>query len=299
MSLYGIASERSFCEQLAYNMLFKWFVGLELDESPFVPTTFTKNRDRFMKMDVGKKLFDAIVLEASERDLLSSEHFSVDGSLIEAAASMKSFRSKDDDDDQDGNGWADFTGKKRSNETHESTTDPESRLMRKGRGKEAKLSFNLNVLAENRNGIVVGIQTMIASGRSERIGAVELIDGTVAPMAAQSTLGADKGYDARPFFEQLIAREIRPHIATKHTDRKKPLLDGRTTNSRAYQLSQWLAQTPRPVAPIALDRDQEDKSPRPVLWCCAQSVAHRSSKRSIDGHSSRHRALGPWARAQR
>ena len=238
MALYGIASERSFCEQLKYNMLYKWFVGLELDETPFAPTTFTKNRDRFMAMDVGKRLFDAIVVEASDRGLLSSEHFSVDGTLIEAAASMKSFRSKDDDSDQDGNGWADFTGAKRGNETHASTTDPDSRLMRKGLGKEAKLSFNLNVLAENRNGIMVGIQAMIASGRSERVGAVALIDGSVAPMAARATLGADKGYDARPFFEQLTAREFRPHIAIKHTTRNNPLLDRRTTNSRAYQLSQ-------------------------------------------------------------
>ena len=239
MALYGISSERSFCEQLRYNMLYKWFVGLEIDEVPFVPTTFTKNRDRFMKMEVGKKLFNAIVLKASDLGLLSSEHFSVDGSLIEAAASMKSFRSKDDDDDHDGNGWADFTGTKRSNETHESTTDPESRLMRKGPGKEAKLSHTLNVLDENRNGIILAVNVVKATGTAEREGAIDLLKATVAPRKAKATLGADKGYDAKSFIGDLRKMKIRPHVALVNDPRRrKPSLDKRTTNSRGYQISQ-------------------------------------------------------------
>lgn len=238
MSLYGVSSERGFCEQLRYNMLFRWFVGLELDEEPFVATVFTKNRERFMRMDIGKKLFDAVVLQASDAGLLSSEHFSVDGSLIEASASMKSFRPKDDDDDGDSNGWADFSGKKRSNETHESKTDGDSRLMKKGRGKEARLSFQLNVLSENRNGLILNLHATIATGRSEREGAIELLDGTAAPMRSRATLGADRGYDASEFFDAVSKRGLRPHVAIQHTGRKKALLDKRTTNSVGYQLSQ-------------------------------------------------------------
>lgn len=239
MALYGIASERSFCEQLRYNMLYKWFVGLELDEVPFVPTTFTKNRDRFMKMEVGKKLFDEIVREASRLGLLSSEHFSVDGSLIEAAASMKSFRPNDEDDDQDGNGWADFTGKKRSNTTHTSKTDPESRLMRKGSGKEAKLSHLLNVLDENRNGLVVAVNVVQATGTAEREAALSLLKATVAPTKHKATIGADKGYCAKSFIDELREMGLRPHVAmTDHVRRRKPPLDKRTTDSRGYQVSQ-------------------------------------------------------------
>lgn len=239
MALYGISSERSFCEQLRYNMLFKWFVGLEMDEEPFVPTVFTKNRDRFLTMDVGKKLFDAVVLQASERNLLSSDHFSVDGSLIEAAASLKSFRPKDEEDDEgDSNGWADFSGKKRSNKTHASKTDPDSRLARKGPGKEAKLSFALNVLSENRNGLIVNLHSTTATGRAELDGAIELVDGTVATMKDQATIGADKGYDARCFHDEIIERGLRPHFAQRNDPRKRPLLDKRTTNSKGYRLSQ-------------------------------------------------------------
>lgn len=238
MALYGISSERSFCEQLRYNMLFKWFVGLEIDEDPFVPTVFTKNRERFLKMDVGKKLFDAVVMQAGERDLLSNEHFSVDGSLIEAAASMKSFRPKDEDDNEgDSNGWADFSGKKRSNKTHASKTDPDSRLARKGQGKEARLSFALNVLSENRNGLIVNLHTTTATGRAELDGAIELIDTTAATMKERATVGADKGYDARVFRDALVDRGLRPHVALRSDPRQRPLLDKRTTNSVGYRLS--------------------------------------------------------------
>ena len=192
-----------------------------------------------MKMKVGKKLFDAIVAEASRLGLLSSEHFSVDGSLIEAAASMKSFRPKGDDDDQDGNGWADFTGKKRSNKTHESKTDPDSRLMRKGLGKEAKLSHMLNVLDENRNGIAVAVNVVQATGTAEREAALSLLKATVAPRKKKATLDADKGYDAKPSIDKLRAMNIRPHLAlVNHVKRRKPPIDKRTTNSTGYKISQ-------------------------------------------------------------
>lgn len=241
MALYGISSESGFCQQLRYNMLFKWFVDLEIDEAPFNATTFIKNRDRFLGMDIGKKLFDMIVQEASERGLLSSEHFSVDGSLIEAAASMKSFRPKDEDKDaQDSNGWADFSGKKRSNKTHQSKTDPDARLMRKGKGKEAKLSHLLNVLDENRNGLIVGINVVKATGTGEREAAIELLKTSAAPRIDETaTLGADKGYCAEETYKDVRKLGLEPHIAIRNNPNCSIVyLPQETIDSRGYQLSQ-------------------------------------------------------------
>lgn len=242
MALYSIGSEERFCEQLEYNMLFRWFVGLEIDSTVFTPTTFTKNRKRFLKMSAGKKLFYSVLQHADEMDLLSHEHFSVDGTLIEATASMKSFRPKDrSDDDDDNNSWSDFSGKKRSNATHKSTTDDDARLMRKGLGKEARLSYAMNALTENRNGLIVGIETTIATGRSEREGALRLLDQMKTPRSENASLGADKGYAAQTFAEGLSARDVTPHIALPKdmlTGRRNPCISPTVLATAPYQISQ-------------------------------------------------------------
>ena len=181
IALYSVRSERAFCEQLDYNLLFRWFLQMDLCEPSFDATTFTKNRERFLQFDLGQQLFDEVVGRAHERDLLSDEHFTVDGTLIEACASLKSFKRKDGEppkttDDDPGNPSVDFHGEKRSNATHQSTTDPESRLMKKGKGKEAKLSFMGHALMENRNGLLVDFQITAATGTAERDVVPALLD---------------------------------------------------------------------------------------------------------------------------
>ncbi len=176
MALYSVRSERLFCEQLGYNLLFKWFLDMDLESEPFDHSTFSKNRDRMLEHDVSAKFFRAVVGQARKKRLMSSEHFSVDGTLIEAWASMKSFQPKDDDNEGDGNGWADFRGQKRTNDTHASKTDPEAKLMRKGKGREAKLSFCVNTLMENRGGLLVGLEVEQATGWAERETALLLIE---------------------------------------------------------------------------------------------------------------------------
>jgi len=197
MAFYSVRSERQFCEQLEYNLLFRWFLDMDMTEESFVPTTFTKNRGRLLEHDVAGELLRAIVEQARDAKLMSSEHFTVDGTLIEAWASLKSFKRKDDDDanrppDDPGNPAVDVHGEKRSNETHESTTDPDSRLMRKGLGKEAKLSYAAHALMENRNGLIVDFQVDFADGYSERRMAFEMLDKSL-PGQRRITLGADKG----------------------------------------------------------------------------------------------------------
>ncbi len=175
IALYSVRSERQFCEQLGYNLLFRWFLDMELEEESFDATVFSKNRDRLMKHEVGRLFFDAVVRQARAAELMSDDHFTVDGTLIEAWASLKSFRPKGEDQSRDkdqgdpGNRWVDFHGEKRSNETHESKTDPESLLARKGPGKEAKLCYGAHALMENRNGLLVDLKITQATGRpSER-----------------------------------------------------------------------------------------------------------------------------------
>src|SRR5688572_5539620 len=171
MALYTVRSERLFCEQLDYNLLFRWFLDMSMEEPSFDPTVFTKNRKRLIDHEIAAQFFAVIVEQARRTRLISSEDFTVDGTLIESWASLKSFRPKDGDDDPpkgDGNGWADFRGEKRSNETHESKTDPESKLFRKGMGKEAKLSFSGHALMENRNGLLLDLRIAEANGRAER-----------------------------------------------------------------------------------------------------------------------------------
>ncbi|RME55587.1 MAG: IS5 family transposase [Caldilineae bacterium] len=233
IALYSIRSERMFCEQLGYNLLFRWFLDMDMMGDGFDASTFSRNRERLLEHDVAGAFFRAVRDRAKRKRLMSSEHFSVDGTLIESWASLKSFRPKDEDDDHDGNGWGDFRGTKRSNETHASKTDPDARLVRKGKGREAKLCFGGHVLMENRNGLVVDILVNRATGFSEREAAIEMLERSV-PGARRVTLGADRGYDTRDFIEALRERNVTPHVAPH--DRRNNL-DGRTTRHRGYAAS--------------------------------------------------------------
>jgi transposase len=235
--LYTVRSERMLMEQLAYNLLFRWFVGMDMDEEVWVPTVFSKNRDRLLKGDVAEAFFDEVLAEANARDLLSDEHFTVDGTLIEAWAGQKSFRRKDGTDagptDSDpGNPTVNFHGESRKNDTHESTTDPEARMARKGDGKEAKLSYAAHVLMENRSGLVVNMRVTLATGTCERAACIDMVQDI--PGQHRVTLGADKNYDTRDHVEQLREQKVTPHVA----QRKNGAIDGRTTRHTGYAVSQ-------------------------------------------------------------
>lgn len=242
IALYSVRSERAFCEQLDYNLLFRWFLEMDLVEPSFAPTTFTKNRQRFLEHDLGQQLFDEVLGRAHERNLLSDEHFTVDGTLIEAAASLKSFQRKDGQppkttDDDPGNPSVDFHGEKRSNQTHQSTTDPEARLMKKGKGKEAKLSFMAHALMENRHGLLVDFQTTEASGTAERDVVPKLLDGARERHFTPKTLGGDKNYDTKDCVRTMRERQVTPHVAQNDTNRRSAI-DGRTTRHPGYAVSQ-------------------------------------------------------------
>jgi transposase len=224
LALYSIRSR--------YNFLFRWFLDMDMVEEPFDHCAFSDNRDRFLQHDAAGKFFRKVVDQAQAAGLMSAEHFSVDGTLIEAWASMKSFRPKDeDDDDRDSNGWSDFRGQKRKNDTHESKTDPEAKLMRKGKGKEAKLSFAGHALMENRNGLVQDLEVTEANGTCERDAALDMLDVNIEGPA---TVGADAAYDTKDFVAQCRDREVTPHVAQK----KNSAIDGRTTRHDGYNASQ-------------------------------------------------------------
>src|SRR3989338_6043933 len=235
IALYSIRSERQFCEQLDYNLLFRWFLDMDIIEESFDHSVFTKNRERLMEHEVHSLFFDAVVNHARNTGLMSDDHFTVDGTLIDAWASLKSFRPKDEDPSDrpgsgdSGNPTVDFHGEKRSNETHCSTTDPESRLMRKGAGKEAKLSYGANALMENRNGLLVDIKVTAATGASERESVVDMLKRQARKGVKPKTLGADKGYDTRGFVKTLRNRKITPHVAANTTRKGGSAIDGRTT----------------------------------------------------------------------
>jgi transposase len=241
MALYTVRSERMFCEQLGYNLLFRWFLDMDMAEAPFDHSTFSKNRARLMEHDVAAQFFVQVVAQAKAAGLMSAEHFTVDGTLIESWASMKSFKKKHSgkppSDDGPSNPTVDFRGEKRSNDTHESTTDPEAKLMRKGNGKEAKLCFSAHSLMENRNGILVGLRIDEANGYAERRSALQLLDDTKVT-SGRITLGADKGYDTRDFIAACRERNVTPHVAQNHGSRRRSAIDGRTTQSDGYAISQ-------------------------------------------------------------
>jgi len=244
IALYSVRSERAFCEQLNYNLLFRWFLGMNLMEPSFDPTVFSKNRERLLQHRVGQALFEEVVVAADARGLLSDEHFTVDGSLIEAAASFKSFQRRDGDppkttDGDPSNPSVDFHGEKRSNATHQSTTDGEARLMRKGKGKEAKLVFMAHALMENRNGLLVDFQVTQATGTAERDAAPVLVDAAKERGFHPRTLGGDKGYDTRDCVASLRQRGVTPHVA-QNTSHRSSAIDGRTTRHPGYAVSQRL-----------------------------------------------------------
>ena len=241
IALYSVRSERAFCEELDYHLLFRWFLDMNLIEPSFDPTTFTKNRERLLRHRVGQQLFDEVVLEADQRGLLSDEHFTVDGTLIEAAASLKSFKPKDgearSDDGDPGNPSVDFHGEKRSNATHQSTTDPEARLFRKGKGKEAKLVFLAHALMENRHGMLTDFQMSSATGTAERDAVLVLLDEAQERGFHPKTMGGDKNYDTRDCVEAMRKRRVTPHVA-QNTKGRRSAIDGRTTRHAGYAVSQ-------------------------------------------------------------
>jgi len=236
--LYTVRSERLLMEQLDYNLLFRWFVGLDLDDPVWDATVFSKNRDRLLAGEIAAAFFQAVRAEAEARALTSDEHFTVDGTLLEAWASLKSFKKVDAEDtppDDPGNPTVDFHGETRMNTTHASTTDPDARLARKGAGKEAKLSYSGHVLMENRHGLAVAVAVLPATGTAEREAAIEMLNEL--PDSRWITLGADKNYDTREFVAQLRELEVTPHVAQNDT-RRRSAIDGRTTRHTGYAISQ-------------------------------------------------------------
>jgi transposase len=238
--LYSVRSERMLMEQLDYNLLFRWFVGLSMDDPVWDATTFSKNRDRLLRGDVARELLAKVVEEAQTLGLMSEEHFTVDGTLLRAWASQKSLQpidcaSKGPGDDDPGNPSVDFHGEKRSNKTHRSKTDPDSRLFRKGNNRGAEPSYMGHVLAENANGLVADAQASLATGRAEREVAVQLVEGING--LHQVTVAGDKGFDTRQFVEDLRDRNATPHVAQNTTNRRSAI-DGRTTRHPGYKISQ-------------------------------------------------------------
>jgi hypothetical protein len=225
-------------ERIEFDLLFRWFVGLGVDDPVWDATTFTKNRDRLLAGDVAVKFLAAVLAQPKVKVLLSSEHFSVDGTLLEAWASTKSCRPKDGSGlppDAGRNGEQDFHGQRRSNDTHASTTDPDARLYRKGRGKEAKLSFMGHALMENRNGLIVGAVATRASGHAERLAALHLVEPH-AERPQKVTLGGDKGFDTGDFVAELREINVTPHVA-QNTSGRRSAIDGRTTRHPGYAIS--------------------------------------------------------------
>ena len=234
--LYTVRSERMLMEQLNYNLLFRWFVGMNIDDPVWDVTVFTKNRERLLAGGVASTLFAEVLAQARSRALLSSEHFTVDGTLIEAWAGHKSFKRKDGSDqrppDDPGNPTVDFHGERRSNATHQSTTDPEARLAKKGAGKEAKLSFAGHVLMENRNGLAVNGCVTLAEGRAEVEAAVAMVEEIAGQHRV--TVGGDKAYDSKEFVQEMRDHQVTPHVALKATT----IIDARTTRHSGYAISQ-------------------------------------------------------------
>ncbi len=233
IALYSVRSERQFCERLQYDLLFKWFLDLNIIAPAFDASTFSKNKERLLEHEVAREFLVVVLEEARRRRLLSEDHFTVDGTLLEAWASLKSFHPKDGTPATgEKNPSVDFHGEQRSNDTHQSTTDPEARLARKGRGKEAKLCFTGHVLMENRNGLVVDVALTQATGTAERDTALDMLDGV--PGAHRVTVGADKGYDTKDFVTRCRSMKITPHVARRQTSK----VDGRTTRHAGYLVSQ-------------------------------------------------------------
>lgn len=243
-ALYTVRSERMLMEQLDYNLLFRWFVGLNMDDPVWDASTFSKNRDRLLEGGVGERFFQGVLRQAREKNLLSDEHFSVDGTLLEAWASAKSLQAKDPDKRKEpcdppedpGNPTVDFHGEKRNNDTHESKTDPQAQLARKGKGKEAKLSYSGNLLIENRHGLIVDAEVWEANGTAERDAALAMLERLAGE--GRVTVGGDKNYDTRDFVAECRHLHVTPHVAQNEKRRGGSAIDGRTTRHAGYALSQ-------------------------------------------------------------
>ena len=242
-AFYSVRSERQLMERIKFDLLFRWFVGLGIDDPVWDHSSFSTNRDRLLDGEIAAKFLAAVLSQPRVKRLLSSQHFSVDGTLIEAWASLKSFKPKDHPSEDGGNPSsggrnrpADFRGKKRSNETHRSTTDPDARLYRKGPGMEAKLCFIGHGLMENRSGLIVDARLTRVSGHAERFAALDMVQN-VADHPCAITLGADRGYDAADFVEELRPLNVRPHVA-QNTSGRRSAIDKRTTRHPGYGKSQ-------------------------------------------------------------
>jgi transposase len=238
--LYSVRSERLLMEEIDYNILFRWFVGLNLDDAVWDATVFTKNRDRLLEAEVAKEFLARVVAQARERGWTSDEHFTVDGTLLEAWAGAKSFQRKDNEDssppDDPGNPTVDFHGEKRSNQTHQSKTDPDALWARKGAGKEAKLSYSGNLLVENRHGLILSSLVWEATGTAERDAAMVMLQQI--PGTRRVTVGGDKGFDTAEFVGECRHMGITPHVAQNLGRRGGSALDGRTARHPSYRLSQ-------------------------------------------------------------
>jgi transposase len=243
MALYSVRSERLFCEQLDYNFLFRWFLDLEADEASFDHSTFSRNRARLLEHTVADAFFRAVVAQARGLNLLSDEHFTVDGTLVEAWASPKSFKRRapgpSAPPDDPGNPTVNFRGERRRNATHQSTTDPEAQLARKGKGKEARLCYSANALMENRHALLVDFQVEPADGHAERRAALAMVDACL-PGRRRVTLGGDKGYDTQGFVTGCRALPVTPHVAQNQARRGGSALDARTVRHPGYAVSQWI-----------------------------------------------------------
>ncbi len=238
--LYSIWSERLLMEEIDYSMLFRWFVGMNLDEPVWDVTVFTKNRNRLLEGDVAREFLCEVIAQAQAKGLTSDEHFTVDGTLIEAWASLKSFQRKDQKNgpppDDPGNPTVNFHGESRSNDTHESSTDADALLARKGSGKEAKLSYNGNLLTENRNGLIVNTEVFQANGTAERDAALIMLEQI--PSTRRVTVGADKGYDTRDFVAECRHLNVTPHVSQNLKRNGGSAIDGRTAQHEGYAISQ-------------------------------------------------------------
>lgn len=268
--LYTVRSERLLMEQLDYNLLFRWFVGLNLDDPVWDATVFTKNRERLLAGAIAQAFFDRVLAQARQRQLLSDEHFTVDGTLIEAWAGQKSFTPRAvplAPPDDPGNPTVDFRGQRRTNATHASTTDPEARLYRKGPGHEAKLCYLGHLLMENRHGLAVHTHVTHATGTAEREAALAL--ARTLPGTRRKTLGADKGYDTQAFVQALRTRHVTPHVA-QHTTGRASAIDGRTTRHAGYGISQQKRKRIEEIfgwlKTVALMRKTRHRGVRRVGW---------------------------------
>lgn len=236
--LYTVRSERMLMEQLEYNMLFRWFVGLNMDDPIWDVTVFTKNRERFLDGEIARKFFAAVLDQAKSAELLSDEHFTVDGTLIEAWASYKSVKPKDESGPRNGSGknpTVDFKGTKRTNDTHASITDPDARLFKKSAGSQVKLGYLGHAMTENRNGLVVDALLTLATGTAEREAALRMMGRL--PDGSRMTVGLDKGYDCAQFVAEVRALNITPHVA-QNDSKRRSAIDGRTTRHEGYAISQ-------------------------------------------------------------